>query len=77
MRSELPYYRGFVAGLLVGLALAGVALLTAEAGRRARTRRRLEAPHEAERGPRPGAEVSYVPRLRSEAPDVPPLSQRW
>jgi hypothetical protein len=69
MRFGLPYYRGFVAGLVVGLALTAVTLLTVAAGGRVRARRRLEA--------RASTKVGHVPRLRSEAPDVPPSSQRW
>ena len=90
MRSGLHANYGFFGGVAVGLALAGVTLLTVAAVRRARSRRRMASehvafidgvrpPNEVELDVRPAAEANSMaePRLESEAPDVPILSQRW
>ncbi len=90
MRSIVQLDFGFMVGVGVGLALAGVTVVTVEAARRMRTRRALWADHmpvidgvhppavaELEARPAEEANASEVPRLESEAVDVPPTSQRW
>ena len=89
MRFEFQLYPGFMAGIGVGLALAGVTVLTVGAARRTRARNAANdrvplidgvhdpAPPELDARPAEEANTLEVPRLESEAPDVPPLSQRW
>ena len=80
-----------VTGLpLIGLTLAGVTLLTAEAARRARARRTagptapvidgVHPPNGPELDARPAEEANaseQPPRLESEIPEFSPMSQRW
>ena len=90
MRSEIQLNPGFVAGIGLGLALAGVTAITIEAARRMRARRLLadehvpvidgvHAPSVPALDARPAAEANTleIPRLESEALDVSPMSQRW
>lgn len=90
MRSDIQLNPGFFAGIGLGLALAGVTVLSVGAARRMRTRRSMSEEHvplidgvHAPSAPaldaRPAEEANAleVPRLESEAPDVSPLSQRW
>ena len=90
MRSEIQLNPGFVAGLGLGLALAGVTVLTVGATRRMRARRMemqehvpiidgVHAPETPALDARPAEEGNTleIPRLESEAPDVAPTSQRW
>ena len=91
MRSALRVPPEFLAGFAVGLALAGGTFLIIGARRRRRGRDTLPTteraafidgvrpPNDAELHARPAAEANatYEPRLESEAPDVPAMSQRW
>ncbi len=77
----------FVAGVAVGLAVAGVTLLIAATVRRSRERRRQEQlryidrePDEQELAVLPRVESTATeepPRLESELPEFSPESQRW
>lgn len=80
----------FAGGVLAGLALACVAVLLVEAGRRTRQRRLAESdaprhiidgvhpPHEAELDARPAEEANAQPHhLVSEAADVVGDNERW
>ena len=90
MRSFLQVDPGFFAGVGLGLALAGVTVLTVGAARRMRMRRRADGEHvpvidgvhappppALDARPAEEANAPEIPRLESEAPDVPPMSQRW
>ena len=90
MRTEIQLNPAFVAGLGLGLALAGVTVLTVGAARRMRSRRLMarehipvidgvHAPETPALDARPAEEANAleVPRLESEALDVAPMSQRW
>lgn len=92
MRTDIQLTPGFVAGLGLGLALAGVTVLTVGATRRMRARRMearaaehvpvidgVHAPEPPALDARPAEEANAleIPRLESEALDVAPMSQRW
>jgi hypothetical protein len=90
MRSGLELNPGFLGGVVVGLMLACVTLLTAGAARRARSGRTgseripfidgVHPPCEAELDARPAEEAmasDQPPRLESEIPEFSPMSQRW
>jgi hypothetical protein len=74
--------RLFLGGIVVGLTLSTVAVLTVGAARRARRRRSERIPAAEARlsaeEVRPTAESNAFPNhLESERFDPPPLSQRW
>jgi len=92
MRTDIQLTPGFAAGLGLGLALAGVTVLTVGATRRMRSRRMISRAQEhvpvidgvyaleppaLDARPAEEANAAEIPRLESEAPDVAPTSQRW
>ncbi|HVH44798.1 MAG TPA: hypothetical protein VM925_20735 [Labilithrix sp.] len=87
MRSNLQANAAFLGGVVVGLGVASVALLTVATVRRARSHRLttertafidgVHPPNAAELDARPAEEANANPRLESEAIDMSALSQRW
>lgn len=87
MRSHPHAPAAFAFGLVVGLGLAGVAILSMTPSRAIRSRRvtterasfidGVHPPNAAELDARPAEEVSTTVRLESEAVDMSTTSQRW
>jgi hypothetical protein len=91
MRSGFRLNPAFLGGVVLGLILGGVTLLSAEAMRRIRARRDrndqhvpfidgVHPPNDVELHARPAEEANAhenPPRLVSEIPEFSPLSQRW
>ena len=88
MGRDASVGRSFFAGLMVGLGLAGVTVVTIGAERRAARRAAVRAPvtpidgvrppGRAELDARPQSEANARPEpLVSEAVDAPTTSQRW
>lgn len=88
MRYSINAVGPFSSGILTGLALAGVALLTVRAVRRVRARRLAPVTVPVIDGVRPPDPIlmsatpppeanSFPNRVASDVGDPPPLSQRW